>query len=364
MCPGTLELKMNRHAVAFLTAVSFFCQSALNLMAQQPSALTSRRPGVISTNILALVTNPVVQAELKLSEGQKAKLKDLSDHDEEQRQRWFERMGIARAKTAERRPDRTSGRSGDQLSKSERPVRARRGPTVRASADMDFEGNLVGATGGRNPDLPIDTDQTDPVATMLESRREIQVLSERSIARILSKAQYARVRQIQLQLAGPAALLQSEMVERLALDEGQVASIRELIRERHGALRATLDTRNALRHAAVDRDPAVTRFHMLAAQSSLVLEEAPNNQRNRAEEANRIRNNPTYLEARSEALRRFDKDPQALKQMAALRAQDEKIEMTFNAALHSKVLTRKQSDVYKRMLGSPFNSPAVQRRQS
>ena len=95
--------------------------------------------------------------------------------------------------------------------------------------------------------------QQNPFLAMLESRQAIDQATERSIARILSQAQYARARQIQLQVQGPAALFRSDIRERLFLDEDQVTLLRELMLEQQNTLRELQDARRLLREAAFAR---------------------------------------------------------------------------------------------------------------
>jgi hypothetical protein len=241
----------------------------LTLMAQQPTAAGSGGLGVLGANLLALVTNPVVQEHLKLTEEQKAQLKALAEWENEQRLQWLERMGV-------QRPDGVESRE-DSRSREGQPAQI--GPGGRPASHSN-------RTGRRHvPDNPDEPEQQPSFETMLETRLRLQQSTERSIARILSQSQYARVRQIQLQAEGPGALLRPDIQKRLLLDEEQTAQIRALMLERRRALRETRNARGTLKQAALDR---------------------------------------------------------------------KMIEKRFNAALHSEVLTRRQSQAYGKMLGAPF----------
>ncbi len=340
---------MPRSRVAFLAATTSLSLSLLiqTPMAQQPTAARSGKPGVLTANLLALVTNPAVQAELKLTEAQKAQLNALGEKDEEQRLRWFERMGIGR-------PDATGNRGDGKNRAGGDPARQ----AGRSRPAGQPSGNSNGTGGGRGLDNPPDPEQQDPFAAMLESRLRIQQSTERSIARILSQAQYARARQIQLQVEGPGALLRSDMQERLFLDEDQIAQIRELMQARQRALRETRDARSALRQAALDRDPTLGHLNEQLAQNAPQSRDAVvdrGQQGGRNGRTNRPGNDPAYREARNQAIRKFDEDPENQKQMAAFRAEEKRIEKLFKAALHSKVLTRRQSQAYTKLLGAPFD---------
>ncbi|MGP0063895.1 MAG: hypothetical protein ACLQGP_09905 [Isosphaeraceae bacterium] len=326
---------MSRHRVPYLAATASLILSlpSPTLMAQPPPAARAGGAGGLGTNLLGLVTNPAVQAELKATEAQKAHLKALSEQDEEQRLRWLERMGIGRPDVAGNRGDGKSRGGGDP------------------------PGRAVGTGGGRRLDNSPDAEQQDPFATMLEARQQIQRSTERSIARILSQAQYARARQIQLQTEGPAALLRPEMQERLYLSEDQVAEILELMQERRQSMRETRDARNALRESALDRDPALGRLKEQLAWNVPQVRNGVDDPVGQDGRRNDPGNNPAYREARNQARRRFDEDRESQKQMATFRAQDEAIEKQFNAALYSSILTRRQSQAYRKMLGAPFNPP-------
>lgn len=272
---------MPRHRAAFLAATTSLglSLSAPTLMAQQP---TGRLGGDLPT----LAANRSVQAELKLTPEQTKQLAALGEKGEEQRQRWLGQMGLATG-------------------------------------------------GGRDRDAPDEPAEPPSFEAMLESRRERQQSAERAIGRILSKAQYARLRQIQLQVEGPAALLRPDLQERLNMSEEQVAQLQELFQERRRAERATRDAANARRKAALDRDATLRQL--------------------------RERNDPAYRAALAEARRKLDRSPEDRKQVEAFRAEDDRIERQFQAVLHAKVLTRRQSLAYKKMLGAPFDPAASAR---
>src|SRR5262249_44530144 len=65
---------------------------------------------------------------------------------------------------------------------------------------------------------------------------------------------------------------------------------------------------------------------------------------------------PTDRGVSGAARRAVDQGEEIRKQMAALVAQDERIEKVFNAALHTRVLGRRQSQAYRAMLGPPFDA--------
>ena len=306
---------MPRHRAAFLAATTSLGLSFLGpaLTAQQPPGGGPSGSGAVGRSLLTLVNNRAVQAELKVTPEQKSHLESLSDKADQQRQRWFAQMGLA-------------------------------------------------APGGdRNRVAPGGPAQPPSFEAMVESRREMQQSVERAVARILSKAQVARIRQIQLQLEGPAALLQPELQERLNLNEDQVAMLRELLQERRQTQRATRDAANARRQAALDRDPTLRRLREQMAQDARQAANGaddPGGQNGGAARRKSPANDPAYRAALAEARRKLDRDPENRKQTEALRADEERIERQFQSVLHTKILTGRQSQAYKKMLGAPFDPAA------
>ncbi len=299
---------MPRHRVMLLVATTSVGLSLLgaSLMAQQPTAARTGGPGVLGANLPALVTNPAVQAELNLTEGQKAQLKALGDKDEQQRLRWFERMGGKGPEGGD-----PAGQSG----------RLRGGGAARTGRAGRTGASSNGTARGRGLDDPPDPEQRDPFTTMLESRMKLQQSTERSIAGILSRAQHACARQIQLQVEGPGALLRSDMRERLSLDEDRVAQLRDLMQERQRALRETRDARRVLRQAALDRDPTLSRLNERLAAECPAIER------------------PAYRKARNQAVRNStrSREPEADGCVPGRGREDRE---AVPCALHSEILTR------------------------
>ena len=63
---------------------------------------------------------------------------------------------------------------------------------------------------------------------MRETMNEIRQSGEQSLAKILDKGQIARLKQIQLQLAGPGVVFREDMIEKLNINEDQHAMLQEL----------------------------------------------------------------------------------------------------------------------------------------
>ena len=69
-------------------------------------------------------------------------------------------------------------------------------------------------------------------ALMRETMTEIRQSGEQSLAKILDKGQIARLKQIELQLAGPGPVFRPDIIEKLNINEDQQASLQELRNER------------------------------------------------------------------------------------------------------------------------------------
>ena len=240
---------------AALIAATFFCLLVLSFpsMAQQPATNVAVGPGIVSANLMGLVTHPAVQKELKMTYEQKSQLKRLSTKEEEQRLQWFQRMGISRTERAGYLGANTSRKGDDQLDATEGSRQRQGGQAALTAGESRSSGNSEGVGSGTGFNDPLDMKQQNPFLAMLESRQAIDQATERSIARILSQAQYARARQIQLQVQGPAALFRSDIRERLFLDEDQVTLLRELMLEQQNTLRELQYARRLLREAALAR---------------------------------------------------------------------------------------------------------------
>ncbi len=71
--------------------------------------------------------------------------------------------------------------------------------------------------------------QQEQRAAMREAMNQLQQVAEQSLVKIIGTPAYGRLKQIQLQLQGPSALLQPEMIEKLNLSEEQVEQLQELM---------------------------------------------------------------------------------------------------------------------------------------
>jgi hypothetical protein len=182
---------------------------------------------------------------------------------------------------------------------------------------------------------------------MREAMDEIRQSSEQTLGRILDKGQVTRLKQIDLQLQGPAVVLREDMVEKLGIDEVQVEMVREVMNGRRDAQRETRRARGEM---------------MKAAFQSVNPGQANNGQNGgnggnggNGQNGNRRNNGPRGFDpAQREAFQKYMERPEVKAQSDQLKAQEDKIESQFAAAVN-KVLNNRQRAIFKKMLGAPFD---------
>jgi hypothetical protein len=169
------------------------------------------------------------------------------------------------------------------------------------------------------------------------SEQELTQNTESALAKILDKTQVARVKQIQLQLDGPDALLRDDMIEKLNMTDEQLEQIRELRNERRQASREVQKSRGEF-------------FAKLMPPPDNNAQNGGNGQNggNQRRGGGRGNFNP-------EAMKKAMEDPDNQKQMEQFREESSKIDEQFSATVYNKVLYPRQRNTYKKMLGAPFD---------
>jgi len=211
---------------------------------------------------------------------------------------------------------------------------------------------------------------------MREAMDELRQSAEQALAKILSRGQLNRLRQIQLQLEGPSALVRDEIAEKLNLDESQVEGIRELMSERRQAQRESFAARgNIFRQMRPNNNQN--------ADDGEIADDGGNNGGgNRRNGGNANGGNANGGNANGgnanggngnggngnggngnrgnnrrfdpEAFRKLMEQPEVKAKMEEFRGAQEKVESQFAAAVN-KVLSPRQRTNYKKMLGAPFD---------
>jgi hypothetical protein len=200
-------------------------------------------------NLIMLANNEVVQKELKMTDKQKAAVKSLADNQNTKRrnvmQEMRQQMDMAKAQATQ-----------------EAQALALQQPQIDPSVDARGSGAgnaLAGALNQRGYQPPIFAGQplVDPALQqqaaiaqgqaagnavqaqgwqmMREAMQQLQHESERDLGRALDKNQVKRLREIQLQVEGPGAVLREDVAEKLELREDQHDEIQQIVSEANQA---------------------------------------------------------------------------------------------------------------------------------
>jgi hypothetical protein len=324
-------------------------------------------PGGPGGSLLSLASNPAVQEDMKLKDKQKAQIKSLNDKFSVQsREIWGQMGGGFGGPGGPGGPGGGPGGAPDAQGKGGRR-RGQNGQDAQANGGFaggnDGQGQVQdpngpggnqnqgggGGRGNRGPGGQQDPERAQRFALMREAMDELTQSAETSLGKILDKTQVTRLKQIQLQLQGPGAILREDMMEKLGIDESQIQMLEEVRSEHRDAQREN-------RRARGDMMKAVFAKAMPIRNNGQNGDDAENggpggnngngNGRNGGR-GNRGRPDP-------EAMKKAMEDPQVQAQMDQMRTQDDKLENQFSLAI-AKVLTPRQRALYKKMLGAPFD---------
>jgi hypothetical protein len=182
---------------------------------------------------------------------------------------------------------------------------------------------------------------------MREAMTELQQSTESALVRILDRGQYTRLKQIQLQLEGLSALLRPDMIEKLNMDEAQVEQLRELMDERRQAQRETRQARMELMKSAFP-NPNQGNNGQNGGNAGNGQNGGNGGRRNRF-------NDPAF----QAAMKKFWENPETKAKMDQFQSQDEMINNRFMAVVMNRVLSKRQSTTYKKLLGAPFDLSKV-----
>jgi hypothetical protein len=335
-------------------------------------------PGGGFNSLLNLAQNSGVQADLKVDESQKAKLKGLSEANQKQSQEIRTQFGMQGRGPRGGGPGQGGG-GGRNGGAGNNPGNAGGGGNFGGGGGNFGGGNAGGNFGGGNfggnvdPNQPAGNGgqgpgngrrnrggfgpggQPDPEAmqrfqAMREAMNELRQSAEQQLAKILSRGQLNRLRQIQLQLEGPSALVRDEIAEKLNLDEFQVQAIRDLMNERGQARRESFRAQGELfRQMRPNNNPNPNQYADNGGGGNNGGN--PGAGDGGAGNGNGNRGNRRFD---PEAFRQFMERPEVKAKMDEFRAAQDKVENQFTAAVN-KVMSPRQRANYKKMLGAPFD---------
>jgi len=206
-----------------------------------------------------LAGNDAVQKELKLTDKQKAQVKKISEDSNNRRRDVFQnlRQQADTLKNQAAQQAQAEAADGQQID----PSLAARGsgagnPLINSLNNRGYQPPIYGGQPLDDPAAAQQAQQGQGQAgangaqaqgwqMMREAMDQLQNESDRELGKALDKNQVKRLKEIQLQVEGPFAVLRPEIAEKLELGEEQVP------RSRRSRTRAT-------RHGARPSPPAAT----------------------------------------------------------------------------------------------------------
>ncbi len=171
--------------------------------------------------------------------------------------------------------------------------------------------------------------------------------SDASLSDILNKGQIARLRQIQLQLEGPRALIRPDMIEKLNMDEFTVADIQQALTEERAAQR---EVGNAQRNFFRDVMKKVQAEDQASGNSTGNQGQA-GAAGNNANNANGNRGNRRF---NPELMKKAMAAPEVQERMKSLQGKQDEIRELASRAILGR-LSKRQRGIYAKMLGAPFD---------
>jgi len=211
-------------------------------------------------------------------------------------------------------------------------------------------GNGGGNRGGFGRGGQLDPEAAQRFQAMREAMDGLRQSTEQALAKILSRGQMNRLRQIQFQLEGPSALVRDEIAEKLNLDEVQVEQIRELMNERRQAQRQSFAAqREVFRQLRPNNQNAAggQNANDGGNNAGATGGNGGNGNAGNGNRGNNRRFDP-------EAFQKLMEQPEVKAKMEEARDAQTKVENQFAAAVN-KVLSPRQRANYKKMLGPPFD---------
>jgi len=204
---------------------------------------------------------------------------------------------------------------------------------------------------------------------MREAMQQLQNQSESELARVLDKNQVKRLKEIQLQVEGPAAVLRADVAERLEINEEQHEEIqgiltqanaarRELMRTNFQFVRSQMPTQPAGGNPpAADGQPdpnaAATPAAGQVGQAGQPGQGGRGGRGGRG--ANGQHNRPRFD---PEAMQKIMEQPEVKAKMEETRKEQQQLRDREYAMVY-KAMDRRQVSLFKKMLGKPFDVESV-----
>ena len=384
---GPKELLMSRLRITFTTTALLLAVAALTLnsLAQPPGGGGGRGgrggPGGFGgpggpgggfggpggSSLLRLASNEAVQTELKLKDKQKAQIKTLNEKYDQQMQGIQGQMGFGpggQGRGGAQGKGQRGGQNADPNNQGNGQV-GQGGGGAFGGGGQGQDPNAQGGGGRRNRGNRDQNGQVVPedpevaaaraeqraaareaMAAGREAMNELRLTAETSLGRILDKVQVSRLKQIDLQRQGPDVVFREDMIEKLGIDEAQIAMLNEV---RGGRREAQQETRKA-------------RGEMMKAVFQSINPQGNNGQNggndvnggNGGNGQNGNRRNRGFDPAQRDAFQKYMERPEIKAQSDQLKSQEDKLQNQYAAAIN-KILTPRQRTIFKKMLGVPFD---------
>ena len=335
-----------------------------------------------------LAGNEAVAKELKLTDRQKAKVKQISDDQNKKRGEVFQQLrqqaDMAKAQAAQQA--QAEALQGGQIDPS---VDARGSGAGNALAGaLNSRGYQPQIYGGRVQGGQIDPAQQQQAAQfqgrqaanavqaqgfqmMREAMQELQQESEGELARVLDKNQVKRLKEIQLQVEGPAAVLREDVAEKLEINEEQHEEIQGILTQANAARREIMRTNFQFVRSLMPNQPAGgnppaadgqpdpnAAATPAAGQGGQAGQPGQGGRGGRGGRggANGQNNRPRFD---PEAMQKVMEQPEVKAKMEETRKEQQAQLRDREYAMVYKAMDRRQVAMFKKMLGKPFDVESV-----
>jgi hypothetical protein len=334
-------------------------------------------------NLVTLAGNDAVQKELKLTDKQKAQVKKIADDSNTRRRDVFQnlRQQADAAKNQALQEAQANVEAGQQADPSLDARGSGAGnPLINSLNQRGYQPPIYGGQQLNDPAAQgaqqgqaraaANNAQAQGWQMMREAMDQLQHESDNSLARALEKNQVKRLKEIQLQVEGPFAVLRPEIAEKLELGEEQVAQIQEIQNESNQARRqAGAATRNIFagfrKNQQANNPQGNNQAGAAPADPNAPAAQARNgnNGGNGRGRNGRGGNNAGGAGGNGpggrgnfdpDAMRKYMEQPEVKAQMEQARQQQDKIRDQSYSQVY-RVLDRRQSSAFKKMLGKPFD---------
>ena len=204
---------------------------------------------------------------------------------------------------------------------------------------------------------------------MRKAMQQLQNQFDGELARVLDKNQFKRLKEIQLQVQGPPAVLRDDVAERLEITEEQHAEIQEVLNQANQARRELMRTQMQFMRSQMPNQPADPNAPAAGAQTDPNAAATPpaaqNGQAqaqggrggrgNRGGGANGQNNRPRFDPA---AWQKVMEQPEVKAKVDETRKAETQLRNQEYAQVY-KAMDRRQVSLFKKMLGKAFDVDSI-----